>query len=163
MIPPKITVVTRLISSDDWPNGFPVHCLKFSDGTYSNEYRLDETFKENLIYEGECPSELRILPYVDPKYLLGYMQFYSQIIPRKINPIIAKAVRSCCPVRNINVYDSEAYHPNGKIISSFIYKTSRKEGVYEYLTSLLKKEDRERIEHWEPYIEDWGEMYSKEC
>ena len=45
------------------------------------------------------------------------MYFYNQIIPKKLNPKVADAVKHICPIRGYNVFDAEAYHPNGKIIS----------------------------------------------
>jgi len=107
----NITVVTRFVKSDGWKDGFPVHCLKYEDGTYSSDYGLEKTFKEEHVYTGPIPPQLRILNKVDPKYLLGYMTFYSQVIPKGIDPRVVKALRGQCPIRGYNVFDAQAYNP----------------------------------------------------
>ena len=161
MISPKLVVVTRFITADGWKDGFPINCIKYPDGSYSSIYGLEKTFREEQVYEGECPPELRMLPFVDPKYLLAHMYFYSQVVPKKIHPKIADAVRHTCPIRGFLVYDAEAYHPEGKIISTL--KDGLKGDIKEFITMLLKPEDWDRIEKWDDFgIDNWSSLYSKE-
>jgi len=155
---PSITVVTRLVPGAAWPNGYPIHCVKYGQDKYSSMFKIEETFKEEVIYQGKCPANLRILPYVDPKYLYHYMTFFSQIIPKNVDIKVATALRGTCWDR---IFDGEAYLPNGRIISLTLRNHS--EEVKDYLMSFIKQEDLDRIKKWDDIgIENWNqETYSK--
>jgi len=156
---PHITVVTRLVPGEAWPNGYPIHCVKYGQDKYSSMYKIEETYKEEVIYQGSCPANLRILPYVDHKYLFHYMTFFSQIIPKNIDPKVAAAVRHTCWDK---IFDSESYLPGGKIIS-WTPNTNHSQEVQDYLSMFLKQEDFDRIKKWGDIgIENWNsETYSK--
>lgn len=160
MIAPKIKVVTRLVPGAAWPNGFPVHCVKYGQDKYSSSYGLDKTFKENVIYEGECPANLRILSFVQPQFLRHYMTFYSQRVPRNIDKIVADAVRGTCWD---DIFDREAYHPSGKIIS-WTPNREHSQEVQDFLHMFLKQEDFDRMKKWDQLgIDKWNrELYEKE-
>ncbi len=164
---PKIEVVVRYIESKNWENGFPVACVKYGPGKYSNMYEVEKTFKEEVIFQGEIPPQLRILPYVDPRYLKGYMHFYSQLVPHILNKDVADAVRGTCPISmfgsSIHMFDRECYHPDGKIICvSGIDEHSDEVNIN--LTQFLKKEDWDRVKKFDELgLENWGrELYERE-
>ncbi len=158
---PKIEVVVRYVKSDNWENGFPVPCIKYGNGKYSSMYEVEKTFKEDIIFQGEIPSQLRILSFVDPRYLQRYMHFYSQLVPRGLDKNVADAVRGTCPIHMfgspIHMFDHEAYHPSGKII----YHTpiEHSDEVKAYLTQFLKQEDLDRIDKFDSDFDNWNDEY----
>lgn len=165
MFQPNITVVKRTQIIENRPEGFEFHCLKYSDGTYSIRPTEAEKYKEDvIIYQGPCPANMRILPRVEPKYLRGYFDVYSQYVPKIINndPIlihVARAVRSVFGSifgyivgDRQNIFDDCTYDNSGKIIC-IVYKHD-KDGIGDYITSLLTKEDFDRIEKYENSSEE---------
>lgn len=155
---PKITVVTRFVKSDGWENGFPVNCVKYGPDKYSSMFEIDKTFREEIVYQGECPAQLRILTRVDPKFLKHYMNFYSQKVPKQLDLRVADAVRNVCN----GMFDGEAYLPTGEIIS--YYMKDHSDELSSYLCQFFRHSDFERIDKWEKIgIENWGQdMYEKE-
>jgi len=161
MTAPKITVVTRLVPGAAWPNGFPIHCVKYGPDKYSSMYKIEETFKEDVIYQGDCPANLRILPFVQPQFLRHYMTFYSQKIPRGIDLKVAAAVRHTCWD---DIFDSESYHPSGKIIS-WTPNSEHSQEMQDFLHMFLRKEDFDRMKKWDSLgIENWNnDLYDQEA
>jgi len=161
---PRVTVVVRYVKSDSWKDGFPIPCIKYGSDKYSSMYEVEKTFKEDVIFQGEIPGQLRILPFVDPKYLRGYMHFYSQLVPHGLNKDVADAIRGTCPIHMfgspIHIFDHECYHPSGKIISCSIISEHSDE-VKAYLTQFIKKEDWDRIDRFGVNFDDWGHEYYK--
>lgn len=157
---PKILVVTRYVPGAAWPNGFPINCIKYSSDKYSSMYEIDKTFKEEIIYEGECPSNLRILPFVQPQFLRHYHTFYSQKIPHNLDLKVADAVRGTCWN---DIFDRESYHPSGKIIS-WTPNEHHSQEMKDFLWMFLKQDDFDRIEKWDRLgIENWNQdFYEKE-
>lgn len=159
---PNVIVVVRYIESDNWKDGFPVSCVKYGQDKYSSMFRIEKTFKEDIIFQGEIPAQLRILPFVNSQYLHGYMHFYSQLVPRGLNKNVADAIRGTCPIHMfgspIHMFDHECYHPSGKIISSSVISEHSDE-VKNYLTQFLKKEDWDRIEKFESDFDNWNDEY----
>lgn len=154
MIIPEIKVVVRYIKSENHKNGFPIPCVKYGEGKYSSMFRIEDTIREEHVFTGPCPKNLRVLPSVDPKYLRGYMTYYSQRIPRGADLIVAKAVRGTCWD---DIFDGEAYHPNGKIISLSSRERGHSQEVEAFINMFLKKEDYDRIDRWDEYgIENWN-------
>ena len=89
------------------------------------------------------------------------MTFFSQRIPRGLNLKVAAAVRHTCWD---DIFDGEAYHPNGKIIS-MTPMTEHSQEVNDYLNMFLRQEDYDRIEKWDALgIDTWNnELYQKEA
>jgi len=163
---PTVTVIVRYVKSDNWKDGFPVPCVKYSTDKYSNMFEVEKTFKEDVIFQGEIPAQLRILPFVDSRYLHGYMHFYSQFVPRILDKNVADAIRGTCPIHMfgspIHMFDHECYHPSGKIICHTPIDNHSDE-VKAYLTQFLKQDDWDRIERFGANFDDWGhEYYDKE-
>ena len=160
MVAPKIKVVTRYVPGEAWSNGFPIHCVKYSSDKYSDMYKIEDTFKEEVVFEGECPANLRILSFVQPQFLRHYMTFYSQRIPRNIDKKIAAAVRHTCWD---DIFDGEAYHPTGKIISWTPNRLHSQE-MQDFLHMFLKQEDFDRMKKWDVLgIDKWNSaLYEKE-
>jgi len=163
---PIVTVVVRYVKSDNWKNGFPVYCVKYGTDKYSSMYSIEKTFKEDIIFKGEIPAQLRILPFVDPQYLHGYMHFYSQLVPRILDKNVADAIRGTCPISimgsSIYMFDHECYHPSGNIIGHTPIDNHSDE-IKAYLTQFIKQEDWDRIERFETNFDDWcHEYYEKE-
>jgi hypothetical protein len=145
MIPaPKIKVVTRYVKSENWENGFPVVCMKFGNDKYSSNFKIEETFKEELIFEGPCPEKLRVLNRIKQKYMYHYMNFSSQIIPIGLDLKVAEAVRGTCYNK---FFDHECYDVEGRIIDH-IPMEQYPPYVYEYLTMFLHHNDWDRIEKY---------------
>lgn len=164
---PRIKVITRFIKSDSHLNGFPLHCLKYSDTNYSSNFGIDKVIKEETIYEGVCPSILRIMPKVDTQYLYSYINFISQLVPTSIDWKIANAVRHTCGLSIFYdtdnekkfsypcMYDGQSYLPNGIIISD--NKDGMSDELTEYLHMFFTKDDYDRIQKFEDIgIENWN-------
>lgn len=158
----NIKVFKRLVFGEDrhehWKDGFPTYGLIYPNGKYSNEYGIEDEHQEIIIYEGTLMPMFRVLPLVDPKYLITYCggQFRSQVIPHRISCNlllceIADAVRGTCR----GFYDKELYSAEGKIISSL--NCIENEEIYNYLFSLFQKEDWERIAEYKKSEDKWFE------
>ena len=137
-----------------------VYSFTHKNSSHFTLYTLDKEYGYNffkdkpaeglsvkLIYEGAIPRDMRILPFVEEKYLKHYMSFKSQYIQFKYrkDPImigVISAIRGECWEQ---IYDREIYDDNGRILSSSMDSRIPK-NVHKFLRSLLSKEDLDRIE-----------------
>lgn len=157
---PKITVICRYIANSGneispWEGGYRAYCIKYDDGTYSSDFGKDRIIKEEIIYEGICPANLKVLPKVDKKYLYHHVGVISQKIPKSVDMRIADAVRGTCGAQlqshtmmslvSCPIYDRELYNDNGEIVETI---SKVKGELQDYIYSLLTEEDWKRIDNY---------------
>jgi len=138
----------------------PSFFLHTLDKKYGYDFFKDspvENLSVEKIYTGPIPRDMRILPFVEEKYLKSYMSFRSQYIQYKYrkDPImmgVISAVRGECWGM---IYDREIYDENGRILSSSKDSGIPKD-VHKFLRSLLTQEDISRIEKYNK--EQWDKI-----
>lgn len=135
---PKITVVRRNIESKNWPNGFDTWAVKYSDGSYSSDYGLEDKHIEIVEYEGTLPEQAIIQPRIDINVLwYGFGTIFMEIPKVESKELSAlRALRDVCD----HFFGDTVYTKDGFLESTVFYRYSESkdaEEIYNYITQLI--------------------------